>query len=279
MAMGIGDADCVPGVTVEMYGSAGSGKSTVASLLARGLRGDEGVVVEGPLGGPQQGGSRVYHRLERIGWGLRSALNPGKDRPTGVDVGRWRQQTGRARLSMQLNWWSKRGLLRLATGLPGITVLEEGPIHAIWSAALLGSGPGTKPEVSSEWLLTGPRRIHLFVEVAVEPIVALARLRRREGHEHRLIQMCRRMGPEYCTERMMIAMNAAEGVVRQIAGANPNARVLRVENSREGGVEACALEVAQAVRAAWGSIGKVSPGPWGTYSSSGDTTDIADRGR
>ena len=236
------------GVTVEMFGSAGSGKSTLARRLVATLCEGQATVVTGPLGGPQVGTSRAMHHFERLRWAFHGLTRRREPMLRGVHMRGFRQTSPKESLSVTINWWAKAGLLNIAATTPGVTVLEEGPAHAIWSAALKSTAPSTGAVSDDLARIVPLGRLHLFVHVSVSPDVALTRLRHRGRRGHRLLERGEAHNTVSHTARIQRASSAAEAFVHRVLKSNCNAYCVRVDNSHEGGVDECVRDILTSLR-------------------------------
>jgi thymidylate kinase len=171
-----------PGLTVELVGIPGAGKSRLARTLAAGLA-ERGVTVDQPQSalGPTVPARRRIVRKVAAGGAAAVA-----DATTTVRMARAlvrTRQTGPGDLAARLVQWLVAQHVTTAAGhRPGVSLLDEGVFQCLWSMGLRGD---VEPVLRA--LARSPRAAlpDVLVVVEVAPEVALARLRARPSRHSR----------------------------------------------------------------------------------------------
>jgi hypothetical protein len=166
---------------VELCGLPGSGKSHVASVLARALlaRGHEPHDVRASLGPDVGAALRVPRKLSAAV--TATLAEPGAAVAIGAAVIR-SQRTIAARASRSLQWLVTQELLRRARRDGGVYVLDEGVVQALWSIGLRGDVERVVEALDSEPAWIGP---DVLLVVRATPAAADRRLSARASTHSR----------------------------------------------------------------------------------------------
>lgn len=206
----------VPGPIVEFFGMPGSGKSTIAHEIAGILR-ERGVEVSEPTRTTDRLASDGGRRLDKFRLaaseglaqrgralrGVRTVLASSQSRPHGYP------------LSL-VNWFYLAGLYRQAAQRPGVTLLDQGLLQAVWSIEFGSRSPrGQSAESWAELAgeLLPPGAVAVYVNVDDE--ILRGRLAGRTSGMSRLDAAMASSGEEF--ERALARGRDALDFVEQVA--------------------------------------------------------------
>jgi thymidylate kinase len=171
-----------PGLVVELAGLPGSGKSRRTRRLAEVLA-ERGVPVRDPREGLTESvptGPRLARKAVRAcAAALASPLSTARfargllrsGQPAGAEL------TGRL-----VQWLVTQDVLARGHRAPGVSIVDEGQVQALWSIGLRGD---VDPVLEALAAAPPPSAADLLVVVRVPPDVALARLARRRSRHSR----------------------------------------------------------------------------------------------
>jgi thymidylate kinase len=167
---------------VELAGLPGSGKTRRARRLAEALA-DRGVVVRDPRAGLTESaatGPRLTRKAVRVGAAaLAAPLSTARFARGLVRSG---QPAGPELAARLVQWLVTQDVLARGHRTPGVSIVDEGQLQALWSIGLRG-----ELDPVLEALAAAPDRQapDLLVVVRVPPEVALARLAHRRSRHSR----------------------------------------------------------------------------------------------
>lgn len=165
----------------------GSGKSTIAHAVAGSLR-SAGHEVSEPTRTTDRLPSATRRRLNKV----RGALNEGVDRGAEVRPGLsailGSSQPGPVAIALStINWFYLAGLCRAAGLHPGVTLLDQGVLQAVWSVEFGSESPRGQPvEMWAELAGDVLPRGSVVVFVDADDLTLRDRLSRRERGMSRL---------------------------------------------------------------------------------------------
>lgn len=175
-------------VVVELCGLPGAGKTTLAADVVDRLResGLSAVVADAPISAAVPFAQRSMRKVgllastvaARPGEALRAARRLGAGQPNGRD-----------RLAVPVQWCVTSAVVSSAGRRPGLSVLEEGLVQALWSAQLSARSPYAADVRRMLAYRSGSATPDLVVHLDVPVEVALARLRARESRHSRVQRM------------------------------------------------------------------------------------------
>jgi thymidylate kinase len=169
-------------LSVELVGIPGSGKSRRARKLTERL-GDRGVTVGQPQA-PLAPAVPTVRRLARKAraCGATVVTEPGTAARVGLGVLRSGQPGAGQALGRVVQWLVAEDVAIRAARRPGVSIVDEGLVQALWSIGLRGD---VRPVLAA--LDAAPRRApaDLLVVVRVPPELALARLAVRASRHSR----------------------------------------------------------------------------------------------
>jgi thymidylate kinase len=171
-----------PTLSVELVGIPGSGKSRRARRLAERL-GERGVAVgqpQAPLAPSVPTGRRLARKA--LACGATAVTEPGTALRVVRGVLRSGQPGRGQAVGRMVQWLVAEDVAARAARRPGVSIVDEGLVQALWSIGLRGD---VRPVLAA--LDAAPRRhpADLLVVVRVPPEVALARLAARASRHSR----------------------------------------------------------------------------------------------
>jgi hypothetical protein len=231
---------------VEFVGLPGAGKSVLSHAVA-GLLRTSGLIVDQP--------ARDTDRLGLGGRALRKAglaLFGAAAAP--LAGGRWArallasgQRSGADSGRVALNWFYMAGLVRRISARPGVHLLDQGPVQALWSTAYASSAGRMNAAAASEALRGIVPHPTLIVLVQTGETTLASRLRHRPGGDSRLERDLRLPAGPAAYARGALALGWVEELLNQL-GALGLVEVERVSGERREELSGTAELVAKRVR-------------------------------
>jgi hypothetical protein len=170
------------GLSVELVGIPGAGKSHLARTLTGALGGRGDAVLQPQLRlGPSVPPARrlVRKAVASVATALLSPVTTGRV-VRGVALSR--QPTSADLAERVVQWLVAQDALSTAARHDGVSIVDEGPIQALWSIGLRGD---VEPVLAALDSSPGWRSPDLLVVVGVPPEVALSRLADRPSQHSR----------------------------------------------------------------------------------------------
>lgn len=172
-------------VVIELCGLPGAGKTTLAADVVGRLRknSERAVVADASVSAAVPYLDRSLRKLGLLA--AQVAVGPAEALRATQLLGAG-QPSRRERLAVPVQWCVTSGILSAARRRPGISVLEEGLVQALWSAQLRARSPCAADVRPMLVHRTPSTRPDLVVHVDVPVEVALSRLRVRQSRHSRV---------------------------------------------------------------------------------------------
>jgi AAA domain len=175
-------------VVVELCGLPGAGKTTLAADVVDRLQrsGLDAVVADATISAAVPFAQRSMRKLGLLASTV--AVRPGEALRAARQLGAG-QPSRRDRLAVPVQWCVTSAVMSAAGRRPGLSVLEEGLVQALWSAQLGARSPYAADVRRMLAYRSGSATPDLVVHLDVPVEVALARLRARESRHSRVQRM------------------------------------------------------------------------------------------
>ena len=238
-------------ILIEFAGLPGSGKSTVSHALAASL-GRRGVEAREPSFDITEGRGKIARRVSTFGYLVRAAGRKPLRCLAAMRVVRPGLPGGFGDAAQTA--WNLLAVTGTATPARGATVLDQGPIQALWSVAFSANGKldlGAAERWLHAFAADFARWWIVFVDVPEE--LALARLEQRESQISRLQDPTR---PDRVADAQA-ALAECQRAAEQLERAHPGkVQILRIRSRHETDRDE---EVARLVEAVAPAPGRATP--------------------